>query len=335
MICRLAAGPVAALALGLALLAGCAPVERPAGPAGAAAPYLDRGLFVAHDGARLPYRLWQPADDAPPATAVVVAVHGFNDYSNFFERPAAWLAERGVISYAYDQRGFGLAPNRGMWAGTETYARDLLDVMRAVKRRHPDLPVHVLGNSMGGAVTLVAFARADAPDVDGVILTAPAVWGRETMPFYQRWMLELSSHLLPAARLRPKGLDIKPSDNIEMLLELARDPLVIKDTRIDAVYGLVGLMDAGLAAAPGFTRRLLLLYGYRDDIIPKEPINRLIERLPVTEGDRQRILVYRDAYHMMLRGLQAERVWRDIRRWIDDPAAPLPSPPTTHAAGGG
>ena len=42
--------------------------------------------------------------------AVILALHGFNDYSNAFAMPARLWAERGIASYAYDQRGFGGAP---------------------------------------------------------------------------------------------------------------------------------------------------------------------------------------------------------------------------------
>ena len=75
---------------------------------------------MAADGAELPLRSWLP--QAGPPDAVLVALHGFNDYSNFFDGPGRWLAGRGIASYAYDQRGFGGAPHRGLWAGTEALA---------------------------------------------------------------------------------------------------------------------------------------------------------------------------------------------------------------------
>lgn len=315
-----------AVALSLALaLAGCAPLIRGAGPDRPGDPYLDTGLYVARDGARLPYRTWRLGEDDPKPRAVIVAVHGFNDYSRFFAEPGAWLAHRGVLSYAYDQRGFGLAPNFGKWAGTETYVRDLLDFVRLVERRHPTLPVYVLGDSMGGGVVLAAFARPTAPPIAGAILVSPAVWGRKTMPFYQRWTLATMSHLMPGVTLRPTGLGILPSDNIPMLIAMGRDPLVVKNTRVDAVWGVVNLMDAALAAAPKFEQPTLLLYGRRDEIIPDGPVERLIHRLPKDMAARRRVIIYPNHYHMMLRDLHADQVWGDILAWIRDPAALPPS----------
>ncbi len=87
------------------------------------------------------------------------------------------------------------------------------------------------------------------PAVDGLILAAPAVWGWKAMNGLYATALRLAAHTVPARRLTGQGLAIRPSDNIEMLRALGRDPLVIKETRVDAVYGLVGLMDRAYEAA--------------------------------------------------------------------------------------
>ncbi len=50
-----------------------------------------------------------------------------------------------------------------------------------------------------------------------------------------------------------------------------------------------------------------------------------LARLPSTGDGRPRIAVYDAGYHMLMRDLQAEIVWRDIAAWLEDPAAHLPS----------
>ena len=62
------------------------------------------------DGTSLPRRAWLP--EGPPQ-AVILAVHGFNDYSNAFTEFGEFAAERGVAVHAYDQRGFGANPAAG------------------------------------------------------------------------------------------------------------------------------------------------------------------------------------------------------------------------------
>lgn len=164
---------------------------------------------------------------------------------------------------------------------------------------------------------MVAIATDRASlNVNGVILSAPAVWGRATMPWYQTTALWISAHTVPGITLTGQGLKIIPSDNTEMLRALGRDPLVIKETRIDTLYGLTGLMDAALAASPMLDLPSLILYGEHDEIIPREPTDRMLATLPRGDKGQHKVVFYKNGYHMLLRDLQAEKVWSDIAEWI-------------------
>ncbi len=306
------------------LISACAPTVFEPGPSIQTPTMSDEALTMA-DGAGLPLHIWKPEAGAP--RAAVLALHGFNDYGLFFGDLATYLAGEGVVSYAYDQRGFGGAPNTGYWAGSDAYIADLKASLHLVKQRHPDIPVFLFGESMGGAVLMAAATAPDeaALPVDGLILAAPAVWARETMPFYQRWALWLASHTMPWLPLSGRGLKIKPSDNIEMLRALGRDPLVIKETRVDAVWGLANLMDRAMAGASRFNDRSLILYGALDEIIKKHATLEMLRRLPTGPEPGYRIALYENGYHMLIRDLGAETYWRDIAAWMRDSTSPLPS----------
>jgi len=287
------------------------------------APRLTESSFITFDSTALPLRVWLP--DRPPV-AVMVALHGYNDYGNFIKDAAGWFTARGIGIYAYDQRGFGAAPRRGKWAGHEVMADDLRTFISLVRKRHPEVSLHLLGDSMGGAVVMVAERPEDPLQADGIILIAPAVWARSTMPFYQRWVLWLGARLLPWLRVSPEGLDITPSDNREMLKALGRDPLILHESRIDALHGLANLMDAAYEAAGRFDRKVLFLYGARDEIIPPRPMaDVFVKRVQGRFAQPQRLLVYENGYHMLLRDLQAEVVWNDILHWLTAPAGDFPS----------
>ena len=281
-------------------------------------PKFEKGQYVAGDGAVLPVRSWLPKDGQ--ARAVVVALHGFNDYSNAFSSPGSYLSRHCIATYAYDQRGFGRAPGRGLWAGIEAYTNDLSTFVKEVRKLHPDVPFYVLGESMGGAVTIAAMTGSNPPGVDGIILVAPAVWGRDTMPWYQRWLLAVASHTVPWMEFTGEGLGIIPSDNIEMRRALRNDPLFIKATRIDAMYGLTNLMDEALSRADKLQLPTLVQYGKNDQIIPKKPSFLMLDKVPKTT----RKAFYEQGYHMLLRDLQGEKPLADIATWVADHKKPLP-----------
>ncbi len=245
---------------------------------------------------------------------MIVALHGMSDYSEAFDLPAPWWAGHGITTVAYDQRGFGRAPDPGLWAGGNLMRRDLDDCVEAVRAKFPGVPVYVLGESMGGAVVLSALASDRPPRVDGVILVAPAVWSREDMPLSYRVTLWIAAHTVPWMRVSGEGLHIQASDNIPLLRKLSRDPLFQHDARVDQVYGLINLMDearrapAALADPPP----ILMLYGGNDQVIPAAPTEAVAAQL----GTRADVRRYPHGYHMLLRDLEAAGIWKDISDWI-------------------
>jgi alpha-beta hydrolase superfamily lysophospholipase len=301
----------------LAWLAGCAtPVAQPRGEH-RIPPRLEAERVAAADGAALPLSVWEP-QEAP--RAVVLALHGFGDYRHAFAEVGPFLAVRGIATYAYDQRGFGATARRGIWPGSALLMDDARTVAALLRQRHPGLPLYFLGESMGGAVAMSVLA--ETPDaVDGAVLVAAAVWGRATMNPLQRAALWLVAHSVPGWQLSGRGLGITASDNQAMLRALGKDPMVLKEARADALWGLVNLMDRALAAAPGLAIPALVLYGERDEIIPRRPTCRMLATLTSSA----RVAVYPSGYHMLTRDLGARMVLEDLAAWLIDPAAPLPS----------
>ncbi len=293
--------------------ASCAPTLAPAG-AMRVTPALAGDAIVARDGTRLPLRRWDADGGAP--RAVIVALHGMSDYSNAFAMPGAVWAKAGITTLAYDQRGFGNSDNPGLWAGADVMRADLRDAVAAARARYPGVPVFALGESMGGAVLLTALASDNPPVLDGAILVAPAVWSRADMPLSYRVALFLGAHLLPGMILSNSAashvVTITPSDNVPMLRALGRDPLFQKNTRTDAVFGLVNLMDEARRAVPPQPPPILFLYGANDQIIPAKPTQAVIAAL----GSRATAHRYARGYHMLLRDLEGEAVDRDVADWV-------------------
>lgn len=304
--------------LALALLTACA-TEEIATVAPPKGPELDTDVIVAADGALLPLYRWTPP--ARPR-AVVLALHGMNDYGRSFASLGAFLARRGVVTYAYDQRGFGGAPGRNLWPGTEALVSDLRTATDLLRRRYPGTPLHCLGESMGGAVVLVALSRREV-SCDSAVLAAPAIWGEQTMSALQRAALAMAESVAPDAVVYGAGLKIRASDNVAALRALRADPLVLKGARIDAIAGLAALMTEAFDAAPRLHGPVLWLHGKNDQIIAPRPTRAALSRLPA--DPMIRIARYPLGYHLLTRDLDASVVAHDIASWIYDPEAPLPS----------
>jgi acylglycerol lipase len=296
-------------------------------------PAITDAAFTTTDAETLPLRRWLPAGEPGAARgvaprAVILALHGFNDYSNAFDAPAKEWAKHGIATYAYDQRGFGGAPGRALWPGSAALATDAVTAATLLRAKYPRQPIYLLGESMGGAVAILAATGATGirpAAVDGVILSAPAVWTRESMQFLPRMALWAGVRMFPGAVFTGESLHILASDNIPMLIALGKDPMVIKGARVDTMYGLVDLMDQTIEAAPHLSAPLLMMYGAHDAVIPADPVRAFVAALPPGVASRDRFAYYTNGYHMLLRDLEGQKVAADVATWALDRAAALPS----------
>jgi acylglycerol lipase len=169
-------------------------------------------------------------------------------------------------------------------------------------------------------VVMAATADGAVAGAEGVILSAPAVWGGDQLNPLYRVTLWLAARLAPGLKLTGRNLGVMASDNIDALRALSVDPLFIKETRVDAIAGLVELMDTAYGSADRVSDPVLVLIGERDEIVPPDSQKAMVERLRTTPCMQ---IVYPDGWHLLLRDLQRRVVWRDIIAWIGD--EPLPS----------
>jgi acylglycerol lipase len=271
-------------------------------------PTLTTDELVAGDGARLPISAWRPEG---PATAIVLALHGYGDYRKAFALAGRWLAARGVAVYAYDQRGFGETRSRGYWAGADTLIDDCADAVRMLREAHPEMPLAVLGESMGGSVALAGIRSGQVIGVDRLILAAPGVRGGVPLRQLHDMALRLGSLALPwlAVELRRGG---RPWLDPEESKRLADDPLILRHLSVGTYDGLIELANRATADGAAELPPTLLLYGELDATIPRVAI----EDLAIDLGHRHTFRTYPERHHLLLHEADAEEVFADCLSWL-------------------
>jgi alpha-beta hydrolase superfamily lysophospholipase len=308
------------------MLAACTPlvVQQAGRPElGFQGPRLDRDAFVSFDGARLGLQTWEAKAPGEP-WAVIVGVHGMNDYANAFHLAAPWWASQGVTTIAYDQRGFGRSPNRGIWGGDDLMVEDLRTIVALARARYPHAIIAVAGESMGGAVAIEAFTSNRPPAADRLMLLSPAVWGWSSQPLPNKTLLWFAARLTgPKVYTPPDWLTSKvaPTDNRPELVAMGKDPLMIWGARSDTIYGLVQMMQRAWDKVGELQAPTIYFYGAHDQIIPKKAAFTAAKKLKPT----LRSAYYAKGWHLMTRDRQGPAVWADILTFVRDPMAPLPS----------
>lgn len=177
------------------------------------------------DGLTLQLRRWPADEGAGPAPGrahgTVQIVHGLGEHLGRYEALARVLNRAGWHVAGHDQRGHGLSTGpRGDMGQPQAL---LTDLSAAVDHLRGDGRHVLLGHSMGGLVAarfvaekLAGNARPWAREVDGLVLSSPALAAGLTLP--QRVLLRALNPLLPALRM---GNGLNPE-------WISRDPAVVR-----------------------------------------------------------------------------------------------------------
>jgi len=111
--------------------------------------------ILASDRETIPVHRWLPE---VPAKAVVVISHGMGEYALRYRATGNALASKGYAVYSNDHRGHGYAIKASRMHGDfgqngfQNLVDDLRQVVELGATTHPNLPVFLLGHSMGSYV---------------------------------------------------------------------------------------------------------------------------------------------------------------------------------------
>lgn len=181
-----------------------------------------------HDGLQLALSHW-------PVTrpiGVVQAIHGLGEHQGRFEELARDLQRQRWAVIGIDHRGHGRSEGpRGVIRDTEDLLHDQALLHDHIRARHPDVPLVMLGNSMGGLLAARFACTAgtqSAPSwyrpMDGLIMVAPALAPGVSTP--QAATLSVLSRLVPDFALNlPFMRQWSHTDPIALQAKTA-DPLI-------------------------------------------------------------------------------------------------------------
>ncbi|XVE92573.1 hypothetical protein REPUB_Repub01dG0109800 [Reevesia pubescens] len=274
-------------------------------------------------GLEIFFRRWMPEPGVKIKGAVCFC-HGYGDSCTFFfEGIARFIAASGYGVYAIDHPGFGLSEGlHGYIYSFDELADNVIEQYDKIKER-PEvrgLPCFILGQSMGGAVTLKVHLK-DPQGWDGVILVAPMCKIADDVTPSEPVLKVLTflSKLMPTAKLVPQ------KDLAELMF---RDPRKKKM----AIYNVISYDDqVRLRTAVELLKAtkeiemqvekvsspLLILHGAADKVTDPLVSQFLYEN---ASSKDKTLKLYEEGYHCILEGEPDDKIFivlNDIIAWLD------------------
>lgn len=253
---------------------------------------------------------------------VMILVHGFAEHAGRYDEMATYFAKRGFAVHAYDQAGHGRTPGpRGHVDRFEGLLEELARFVDRIRGEHPELPIVLVGHSMGGLV-VAGTAAFLHPAVDRIVLSGALLVPPDEGSVDRRLRLFLArilSRLMPrlglSTGLDPEGLSRDP----EVVRRYREDPWVKDRMTTRFATGLAATVSRVVEAAGRIERPILILHGEDDPICPVEGSRRFFAGLEPRVARRSRLSVYPGLRHEIFNEPEREQVWGDMLAWLDDP----------------
>ncbi|XP_056163293.1 caffeoylshikimate esterase isoform X3 [Syzygium oleosum] len=293
---------------------------------------LDHCLFKWYEtnsnGLQIFCKSWLPKAGVQIKGAVCFC-HGYGDTCTFFfEGIARRFASQGYAVYALDHPGFGLSDGlHGYISSFDELVDNVIEQYTKIKER-PEvrgLPRFILGQSMGGAVTLKVHLKQ--PDEwDGVILVAPMCKISDAVrpPEAVVKMLTLMSSILPKAKLFPqKDLAELAFRDLKKRKMAVYNVICYNDQmRLQTASELLRATNDIEARVEKVSSPLLILHGAGDKVTDPSVSKFLYEK---ASSKDKTLKLYEGGYHCILEGESDEKIFMaldDIVLWLDSRCSP-------------
>jgi len=265
-------------------------------------------------------RVWQVNEHEG---AMIIAIHGYNDYSESFQIPATFLTKYKISTMSFHLRGFGMDEDRGSWFPLSVHIDDVTFFVKEIRNNHPEKKIFLLGESMGGAIVASTVIKNKNLQIDGVILVAPAIWNFSEMNPIKKIFLNVISTLLPNLKLDGGDfIKVTACNNIEVLKALAKDKYFIHKPNLKSLNGIVELMDESYKYTKEFLNQLpyrtLIILPIKDEIVPRKPLAKLLNDKKDSIKDNITLAIFKNNYHMILRDLESETITKFLANWINN-----------------
>ena len=251
--------------------------------------------------AEIAMSLWQN----PEARHIVILAHGYGEHLGRYVHVAQFLVQRGAVVAGPDHVGHGRSGgDRVAVTDYDLVVDDLHAVVERLKERHPDLPVVLIGHSMGGMIA-ARYAQLHPDELVGLVLSGPVLgtWSSVT-------------DMLALEEIPDDPLDVSTLSRDPRVGEIyAADELVwhgpFKRQTLQALDSALRTINAGSKLGDLPT---LWLHGEDDQLVPLNETRAGIDTLAFTDLEE---VIYPQARHEVFNETNKDEVLTKTAEFID------------------
>lgn len=276
-------------------------------------PYQDLPHLVNADGQYLFCRYWKPSGTPK---ALIFVSHGAGEHCGRYDELAQMLKGLDMLVFAHDHVGHGQSEGERMVVSDfQVFVRDVLQHVDTIQKDYPDVPIFLLGHSMGGAISILVAAERPTY-FSGMVLISPLVLANpESASTLKVLAAKLLNFVLPNLTLGRIDSSVLSRNKSEVDL-YDSDPLVCR-AGLKVCFGiqLLNAVSRVERAMPRLTLPFLLLQGSADRLCDSKGAYLLMES---SRSQDKTLKMYEGAYHVLHKELPevTNSVLHEINTWV-------------------
>ncbi len=266
--------------------------------------------FTGLENLKIFYQSWIPKNPK----AVVQIIHGGFEHTGRYKHVVERLTSESFMIYGNDHRGHGKSEGkRNHIKSFDEYREDSYTLTKMIKKNHPNLPIFILGHSVGSCVAQ-RYALKHQEEIKGIILSGSGT-GIGIVPSYLRIIARIMAKIYPTFKA-PSNLDPNElSHDPESIADYTSDPLINYKTAT-AAMGLAFMNHyAEIKSKIGdITIPVLIQKGELDETVVG--IDELISDLKTED---KTVKIYEGGKHEMYTEIKEKRdvALTDLVEWLN------------------
>ncbi len=271
----------------------------------------EEGKITGKNEIELYYQSWL----SPKEKGIVVIVHGLGEHSGRYSNLVNQLNGKSLSIYAMDLRGHGRSGGkRGHVDSFLDYIHDVKAFIELIKEKHTNIPVFLLGHSMGGNIAM-RYALTYQEDLSGLILSSNALKPLINKPALVQGMASFMSAVLPGLQ-QSNGINPELLSHDEEVVALyQQDELVHDKVTLRWFTEFFNNAENCVDRAIEIRIPILLIHGSDDQIAHPDGSELIFEKVSSTDKE---LKIFDALYHELMNeiGKDRSKVLTLISKWL-------------------
>jgi alpha-beta hydrolase superfamily lysophospholipase len=254
--------------------------------------------------------------DIEKPSAILLIVHGYAEHCFRYDHVAKFFNTHSFHVRSFDFYGHGKSEGlEGYVSDFDVYVSELEEITARTKADFPEIPIFILGHSMGGVVTGIAAAKKRLSGIDKIIFSNPGLDITSNQPAILVALIRLLAPIVP--KLKTTKLDSE---------FISRDPIVREKYDTDPLNYRKG-------ARPGFAnefdkagqwlrehaekidQHVYLNYSLTDKVVNPKASEIFYDQISSEDKTKSQ---YEGLYHELLNEPEKEEVMENILKWCQE-----------------